>query len=76
MTQSSRPLSGSVLWVFPLIPPTCEFEDGPDRGTHLLALSDNRHGRDSRRLQEALNGKPVDWIENVSDQQYQLGARS
>jgi len=25
---------------------------------------------------EALNGKAVDWMEQVSDQQYQLGARS
>jgi hypothetical protein len=25
---------------------------------------------------EALNGKPVDWKEKVSDQQYQLGLRS
>src|SRR2546425_2887234 len=24
-------------------------------------------------IQEALNGKPVDWMEQVSDQQYQLG---
>jgi hypothetical protein len=22
-------------------------------------------------IQEALNGKPVDWMENVSDEQYQ-----
>jgi len=27
-------------------------------------------------IQEALNGKAVDWMEKVSDQQYQLGARS
>ena len=27
-------------------------------------------------IQEALNGKPVDWLEKVSDQQYQLGAKS
>jgi quercetin dioxygenase-like cupin family protein len=27
-------------------------------------------------IQEALNGKPVDWMEKVSDQQYQLGPRS
>jgi len=27
-------------------------------------------------IQEALNGKPVDWMEKVSDQQYQLGVRS
>ena len=27
-------------------------------------------------IQEALNGKPVDWMEKVSDQQYQLGAKS
>jgi quercetin dioxygenase-like cupin family protein len=27
-------------------------------------------------IQEALNGKPVDWMEKVSDEQYQLGARS
>jgi quercetin dioxygenase-like cupin family protein len=26
-------------------------------------------------IQEALNGKPVDWMEKVSDQQYQLGAK-
>jgi hypothetical protein len=25
-------------------------------------------------IQEALNGKPVDWMEKVSDEQYQLGA--
>jgi hypothetical protein len=25
---------------------------------------------------EALNGKAVDWMEKVSDQQYQLGAKS
>ena len=27
-------------------------------------------------IQEALNGKPVDWMEKVSDQQYHLGAKS
>src|SRR5213076_3091915 len=27
-------------------------------------------------IQEALNGKPVDWMEKVSDEQYQLGAAS
>ena len=27
-------------------------------------------------IQEALKGKVVDWMEKVSDQQYQLGARS
>src|SRR3981189_578334 len=27
-------------------------------------------------IQEALNGKVVDWMEKVSDEQYQLGARS
>jgi hypothetical protein len=27
-------------------------------------------------VQEALDGKVVDWMEKVSDEQYQLGARS
>jgi hypothetical protein len=27
-------------------------------------------------IQGSLNGKPVDWMEKVSDQQYQLGPRS
>jgi hypothetical protein len=27
-------------------------------------------------VHEALNGEPVEWMEKVSDDQYQLGARS
>jgi quercetin dioxygenase-like cupin family protein len=27
-------------------------------------------------IQEALNGKPVEWMAKVSDKQYQRGARS
>jgi hypothetical protein len=28
-------------------------------------------GDDAIAIQEALNGKPVDWMEKVSDEQYQ-----
>jgi quercetin dioxygenase-like cupin family protein len=27
-------------------------------------------------IQEALNGRPVDWLEQVSDEQYQAGAKA
>jgi hypothetical protein len=27
-------------------------------------------------VQEALNGKPVDWMKKVGDRQYELGAKS
>jgi hypothetical protein len=30
---------------------------------------------DSIAIQEALNGKPVDWMEKVSDEQYQEESR-
>jgi hypothetical protein len=35
-----------------------------------LAWRDAHDGDDAYRLQEALDGKVVDWMEHVSDEQY------
>ncbi len=60
--------------------PILEFgsSNAPDvaRLRRRLAFSSSqatfRHGREAYRLQEALNGKPVDWMEKVSDEQYRI----
>ena len=51
---------GDVVW----IPPGEKHWHGASPTTAMTHIA----------IQEALNGKPVDWMEKVSDQQYQLGS--
>ena len=63
-------------------------EDGPKReirpGDVVICPPDEKHwhgatattGMSHIAIQEALEGKPVDWMEHVTDEQYRADARS